>query len=90
MPPFSIGIMTLIFGLGLPALWFISHKVREINAYSMRREPPTHRLGFYLPFWLLLGLVLGSFAQPLWEDILVCKQQGQKIGACLLIPKNNP
>ncbi|WP_139369949.1 hypothetical protein [Xanthomonas axonopodis] len=90
MPLFSFGIMTLAFGLALPFLWYIGHLVRVINAYSKKQDPPSHRLGFYLPACLLLGLLVGSFAQPLWEKVLSCKQHGQKIGACLVIPEHSP
>ncbi|WP_153066258.1 MULTISPECIES: hypothetical protein [Xanthomonas] len=90
MEHFSIGVMTWAFGIGLPLLWLIGHGMRVLNAYSMKREPPTHRLGFYLPACLLLGLAFGCFAQPLWEKALACKEQGGKIGACLFIPGHSP
>lgn len=89
MPNFSIGIMTLAFAVMLPLLWLIGHYIRRIEAYSKRQDPPTHRLGFYMPAWLLIGLIAGSFAQPLWEKAVDCRHQGQKLGPCLFIPESS-
>ncbi|SFU32257.1 hypothetical protein SAMN05216339_101338 [Nitrosomonas eutropha] len=84
MQHFEIGVLSFVFAITLPVIYFIGYQVRRLGAWSKREARPGDRIGFFLIMALVLGFVFGSFAQPLWSAGVSCHAAGQPVVPCVL------
>lgn len=81
---FSIGFLTLAGGLALTALYYAGFLLRGFIAWTKKEDGPTDRLGFFIPFSLVFGMVIGSFAQGVYDLKASCDAAGQPLVACVI------
>ena len=79
MEHFSIGLVSFIFAIVFPVFYIVILQFRRLGSWSIRKEGPTDRIGFFLIIATILGFIAGSFAQPFWEKSKICKNEGQGI-----------
>ncbi len=87
MDHFSFGIVSVVFGILFPLMYFVGFQVRRLAAWSKRASGPTDRIGFFLLVAAIFGFAVGSFAQPLWNKGVECKATGQPVVSCVFVPK---
>ncbi|MGP9826886.1 hypothetical protein ACT048_20650 [Ectopseudomonas khazarica] len=80
---FSIGFLTLAGGLALVALYYAGYLLRSFAAWTRKEDGPTDRLGFFIPFSFVVGLVAGSFAQGVYDVKPACEAAGQPLILCI-------
>jgi hypothetical protein len=84
VPYFSLGLLSVLGAITLPILYFASYLARRVTAWSKREGPPRERVAFLLLVFSLGGFILGSFAQPLLDSALTCKNAGESLVSCLI------
>jgi len=87
MEHFTIGIVSVVFAVLFPVMYYIGFQVRRLGAWSKREQSPKDRIGFFLLIGAVFGFAVGSFAQPLWNKGTECKAAGQPVVSCVLFPK---
>src|SRR6476469_28783 len=67
MTHFAFGILTVAFVVLCPLLYLAGYQARRLAVWARRGPAPQDRVWFFLLLSAILGLLVGSFAQPLWD-----------------------
>lgn len=85
MQNFSFGIVSLALAVLFPIIYFFGFQIRRLSAWSKRSKGPTERVGFFIFLTAILGFLIGSFAQPLWDKGVECKVENKPLVQCILL-----
>lgn len=81
---FALGICTVLFGVLIPAFYGVYLVVNAFGAWLYKKPQTQERKGVIAGIFLVIGLVFGSFVQPLYDDLSVCRADGKTVAACFL------
>lgn len=84
MENFIIGTLSFAFSAVFVALYLIRYQILRISSWAKRTEGPKDRVGFFILLTGVFGFVVGSLAQPLWNQAQVCKSQAKPVIACVV------
>jgi hypothetical protein len=87
MEHFSVGVVSVVFALFFPLIYYVGFQARRLGAWSKREAPPKDRIAFFIFAALVFGVVAGSLVQPYWDKGIECKAVGTPIASCLLSSK---
>jgi len=88
MNHFAIGTLSFVVAVVFVVAYLAHFQLRRLGAWSKREEGPKDRVGFFVVVTAVLGLAVGSFAQPLWDKGAECRAAGQPLAACVFLPKS--
>jgi hypothetical protein len=82
---FSFGMFSFAFALLLPAVYLVARQARRFFAWADRdqEKAPKERVGVYLTLAVIIGFILGSMVQNLWNQAAPCRAQGKPVATCL-------
>jgi len=87
MAHFSIGLLSLVFAGLFVLAYLLRRGVQHAHAYLENEPGPKDRRNAKIALFAVGGFILGSFAQPLWDRGVECKNAGQPVAACVLLPQ---
>lgn len=84
MQDFEIGVISFAFPIALAGIYLLIRQFRRFGAWVQREESPKERVFPMLAFFFVLGFVVGSFVQPLWDKGVNCYTLGRPLVPCIL------
>lgn len=86
MQNFSVGLMSFAGAILLPVIYIIGRQIRRFTAWVERGNSPKERVGAMIVIFTIVGFVIGSLAQPLWDKSKACQAEGQPVMTCVFFP----
>lgn len=74
----------LVGALAFALLYWVGRRVRTFMSWTGREEPPKERTEFYLPFFAVVGGVIGFLSYDPVQAVLACQTQAMPLVGCLM------
>ncbi|EKD1774703.1 hypothetical protein OQ637_000550 [Escherichia coli] len=81
---FGVGLLSFIGLIIFPVGYLVSRLAISIGAWFEREEGPKDRVVPKIIVAAILGFLLGSFAQPKWDQISECHDLIGNWGKCVI------
>lgn len=79
---FSIGIITFVVALLIPAIYVLSRGASWFQAWLNNTEKPNDKMIVKIVLGLIIGFVLGGMLQYFWDAFVICKDSGYPLLQC--------
>lgn len=83
MQHFSIGILSFAVAALFPVAYLTFRQVRRFGAWIKRENGPKERAGVVVVMLAVFGFALGSYAQPLRDQGVICQDEGRPVIPCV-------
>ena len=81
---FSLGYLSLAGAVFFPLVYLLGRGVRHVGAWFERENGPKDRVLPKIILFFIIGLAVGSFAQPKWDDLSTCHELTNNWAKCAL------
>ena len=85
MLPLPFGVASLIGAILFPIVYLIFWLFRHAQAWATRTQRPKEHIGGFMVVFVVIGLLAGSFAQPLVDTGVSCIHRGKPLVPCVLL-----
>ncbi len=80
----EFGYVAIIGAVSFPFLYLIIRQFKRFGAWANREDGPKERKIVYIPFWAILGFVVGGFLQQFVDIVVFCNSSGQFNVQCII------
>ncbi|MDR6297759.1 hypothetical protein [Pantoea dispersa] len=81
---FSLGVCSVVGAVIMIIIYLLTRAGKMFGSFLERKEGPKDRVLWYVVIFGVVGVILGGFAQPHWDQLYACYQSTGSWQKCII------